>query len=165
MEWADALIWTTLDDVPDAPRDERLRELLHHVHAVQWAYLMIWRHEAVHVPELEDFEGLDGVRSWGREYHRQLPLLLSSLEASELDRPLELPWADQLAEAYGEVHPVLLRQSILQVACHSTYHRGQINTRIRELGGEPPLTDFVAWLWAGRPGPSWPGGRGPEPEL
>ena len=44
----------------------------------------------------------------------------------------------------------------MQVALHSTYHRGQINARIRELGGEPPLTDFIAWVWAGKPQPSWP---------
>ena len=35
------------------------------------------------------------------------------------------------------------------------YHRGQNATRLRELGGEPPLTDFVAWLWKGRPDGKW----------
>jgi hypothetical protein len=27
----------------------------------------------------------------------------------------------------------------------------QVNTRIRELGGTPPLVDFIAWIWAGKP--------------
>ena len=66
---------------------------------------------------------------------------------------MDFPWAEQLMEALGQVHPVDVRQALLQIASHSTYHRGQINTRIRELGGEPPLVDYVAWVWAGMPGP------------
>jgi len=41
------------------------------------------------------------------------------------------------------------------VASHSTYHRGQIATRIREIGGEPPLVDFLYWVWSGKPAPQW----------
>ena len=26
---------------------------------------------------------------------------------------------------------------------------------LRELGGEPPLTDFVAWIWLDRPPADW----------
>jgi uncharacterized damage-inducible protein DinB len=39
---------------------------------------------------------------------------------------------------------------------HSTYHRGQVNARLRELGIEPPLTDYIAWIWFGRPEAEWP---------
>ena len=38
---------------------------------------------------------------------------------------------------------------------HSTYHRGQINTRFRELGGEPAMVDFIAWVWLGKPKSEW----------
>jgi uncharacterized damage-inducible protein DinB len=38
---------------------------------------------------------------------------------------------------------------------HTAYHRGQISTRIREIGGEPPLIDYLYWVWAGRPSPGW----------
>lgn len=34
---------------------------------------------------------------------------------------------------------------------HTTYHRGQLNTKIRELGGEPPLTDFIYWVGLDKP--------------
>jgi uncharacterized damage-inducible protein DinB len=44
---------------------------------------------------------------------------------------------------------------MLQVASHSTYHRGQINTRFRELGGEPAIVDLIAWVWLGKPKASW----------
>jgi uncharacterized damage-inducible protein DinB len=38
---------------------------------------------------------------------------------------------------------------------HSHFHRGQNATRLRELGGEPPTTDYIFWLWKGRPKPVW----------
>jgi uncharacterized damage-inducible protein DinB len=38
---------------------------------------------------------------------------------------------------------------------HSAYHRGQVASQLRELGGEPPLTDFVAWIWLDRPPADW----------
>jgi uncharacterized damage-inducible protein DinB len=44
---------------------------------------------------------------------------------------------------------------MIQVATHSTYHRGQVNARLREVGGEPPLVDYIAWIWFGRPAPEW----------
>ena len=44
----------------------------------------------------------------------------------------------------------------LQVALHSTYHRGQVTARLREVGGEPPLVDYIAWVWLGRPAAEWP---------
>ena len=37
---------------------------------------------------------------------------------------------------------------------HSTYHRGQVNARLREIGAEPPLVDYIAWLWFDRPAPT-----------
>ena len=46
-----------------------------------------------------------------------------------------------------------LAETALQVAMHSTYHRGQVNARLRQIGGEPPLVDFIAWIWFGRPAP------------
>lgn len=33
---------------------------------------------------------------------------------------------------------------------HSTYHRGQIATAVKELGGTPAATDFIAYVWAVR---------------
>jgi uncharacterized damage-inducible protein DinB len=47
-------------------------------------------------------------------------------------------------------------ETILQVALHSIYHRGQVNARLRALGQEPPLVDYIAWIWLGRPDPKWP---------
>ncbi len=47
--------------------------------------------------------------------------------------------------------------SCFQVANHSTYHRGQVNRSLRQLGGEPPLVDYIAWVWFGKPKAEWDG--------
>jgi hypothetical protein len=33
---------------------------------------------------------------------------------------------------------------------------GQNATRLRELGGAPPMTDLIVWYWKGRPLSDWP---------
>ncbi|MGH9902557.1 MAG: DinB family protein, partial [Pyrinomonadaceae bacterium] len=47
-------------------------------------------------------------------------------------------------------------ETALQVVLHGTYHRGQVNARLKEVGGVPPLVDYIAWLWLGRPAAEWP---------
>lgn len=156
MEWADALVWSeALTLTPPARRDPQLRRLLCHVHAVQWAYLQLWREESVEIHEPSEFGDLGEIQSWGRKYYEELQGTLARLDAEALARTVEFPWAEELAGRYGRLHPTSLRRSILQIASHSTYHRGQINTRIRALGGEPPLVDFVAWVWAGGLPAAW----------
>jgi uncharacterized damage-inducible protein DinB len=46
-------------------------------------------------------------------------------------------------------------ECLLQLALHSAHHRGQVAAWLREAGGEPPLTDFIAWVWMRRPAPTW----------
>jgi uncharacterized damage-inducible protein DinB len=49
-----------------------------------------------------------------------------------------------------------LGETMLQIASHSTHHRAQNNSQLRELGAKPPLVDYIAWLWSGRPDAEWP---------
>jgi len=50
-----------------------------------------------------------------------------------------------------ETEPASLAETLFQVPAHSTYHRGQVNALIRNAGGEPPLVDFIVWVWLGKP--------------
>jgi uncharacterized damage-inducible protein DinB len=38
---------------------------------------------------------------------------------------------------------------------HSAHHRAQIATILRQLGGEPKVSDFIVWISKGRPSPCW----------
>jgi uncharacterized damage-inducible protein DinB len=44
------------------------------------------------------------------------------------------------------------------VPMHSQYHRGQVNARLKEVGGVPPNVDYILWVWVGRPVGLWPSG-------
>jgi len=41
--------------------------------------------------------------------------------------------------------------TVVQVVTHSVNHRRRVNTRLRELGCEPPLTEYTVWVWRGKP--------------
>lgn len=156
MAWADASVWTAVLASDEARADPRMRQLLHHIHEVQWVYLKVWRDESLERTEEAAFRDLPSICAWGQAYHGEMAAFSDALASVSLDRPMEFPWAKKVAARWGEVGPVTLSESILQVTAHSTYHRGQVNARLRELGGEPPLVDYVAWLWRHEPAPDWP---------
>ncbi len=145
MQWADAAIWSAVRRL--AGDDSELRDRLKHLHGTQWAFLMIWRSQPV------TFDPPADLQQWARSYYSELAEFVSSVDAPSLDRTVKLPWADRYAKRATE--PTTLGETIIQVASHSTYHRGQVNTRIRELGADPPLVDYIAWLWLGRPPANW----------
>ena len=155
MEWADATLWCSVA-AASAGDDPRIRDLLIHVHTVQWAYLQLWRGETISIPSPETLPDAAAARRWARVYHAQCREYVATVDEGTLDRTIEFPWAEHLVKTFGEVHPTTLRQAMIQVAMHSAHHRGQICTRLREVGGEPPLVDFVAWVWMGMPAAAWP---------
>ncbi len=155
MEWADALTWKVALKLASAQQDPRLLERLHHLHTVQQVYLQVWRGAAMQVRELSAFPDLSSLARGARPFSRELREFEQALAPGGLGREVVFPWAAQVAERLGSAGPAPLGESLLQVALHSSYHRGQIATRLRELGGEPPLTDFIAWVWKQRPDPEW----------
>lgn len=67
-----------------------------------------------------------------------------------------MPWVAEYEAFLGRrFETPTLGETALQVPSHTTYHRGQVNVRLRELGAEPPLVDFIAWIWFGKPAPNW----------
>ena len=157
LEWTDAEIWKTVLEQADLPLDSKLEGWLHHVHTVQHAFLHIWRGEPVELPAAAEFPEPPSLARWGREAHSQIRAALADAEEAELQRELDIPWAAHVEERFGSpIRPVTLEQSVLQITLHTTHHRGQVVARLRELGGEPPLIDFIAWIWSGQPAPDWP---------
>jgi uncharacterized damage-inducible protein DinB len=154
-EWADALVWKSV--LALGREDGELRARLHHLHQVQWAYLHIWRAEQVKPRELSTFPSLPVIRAWAQAYYRELPSYLGAASAAELTREVRFPWADRLVQRFAKAEPATWVETVLQVSLHSGYHRGQVALRLREVGVEPPLTDFIAWIWGGRPEADWGG--------
>jgi uncharacterized damage-inducible protein DinB len=157
MEWADARVWAA---VPASVMDDlRLRELLLHTHTVQHAFLTMWTRGDLQsvFKETESLLSLRDVREWARSYYTRAEALVGGATVKDLGTAVDLPWAGQVAEYLGHPpEPTSLAETVVQVTSHSTYHRGQVNARLRELGVTPPAVDYIAWLWGGRPAAAWP---------
>jgi uncharacterized damage-inducible protein DinB len=156
MEWADSTVWRTALTVNCM--DEELRRLLLHVHVVQRAFLHIWTGRPVTEAfrTAEDFASLAALRDWAMTYYGQAHAFLATVDEAHLSNRVELPWSGQLTAHLGRVpEATSLADTLFQVTSHSTYHRGQINTRLRLLAVEPPLVDYIAWAWFGRPPAAW----------
>ena len=158
MEWADASVWRAVLAHAPALRDARLGDLLLHIHTVQRAFLHVWTDQPVSLPSRDDFPDLVSIQHWGHPVYAAGHRFLESIDDRVLGRAVIMPWAAQLAAPLGrEPNEPTLAETIFQVTSHSTYHRGQVNARLREIGGEPALVDFIAWVWFGKPAPDWQG--------
>jgi len=149
MEWSDALMWKAAGHTPEALDDTRLRETIYHLHEVQHAFLSVWRGMPARPPSLAQFPNMAAFQVWMRGYYEQANAFIASLDEEAMNRPVILPWADKNAAV------PTLRETLLQVVMHSTHHRGQVSFRLRDLGGQPPLVDFIQWLWLGKPAADW----------
>ncbi|MCI0491051.1 MAG: DinB family protein [Blastocatellia bacterium] len=156
MEWADASVWTSVLASENGSADGKLREYLYHLHMVQRAFLRLWRDELRDTP-YPTFEDAESLMDWARAYYGEVFAHLETLGDEKLSEPMPLPWASMIEEQLGRPpEPTTIGETALQVVLHSLYHRGQINARLREAGGEPPLVDYIAWVWSGRPAADWP---------
>jgi len=157
MEWADAIVWRAVLSSQEARDDERIRMWLYHVHMVQHALLHVWRDEALKFRDPAEFPDLAALAAWGREGHREIQAFLASTEPASLDRRVHLPWAPEVEKMLGRaISDVTLAQTVTQVVLHTTHHRGQVNARLRTLGGEPQYVDYIVWVWQGQPAAEWP---------
>lgn len=156
MEWADSVVFSAIQGKSQAEEDDVLLKRLRHIHLVQKAFFDVWLHQPINPHATDLFNALE-LAGFAKSLHREIQEFQNTLSAGDLDRVIHLPWSQQVSSNLGfEIANPSLGQTLLQVAAHSSYHRGQVNSRLRELGIEPPMTDFTAWVWARRPSPAWP---------
>jgi uncharacterized damage-inducible protein DinB len=149
--WADAEHWAAVAAHLAARDDHAIRSRLHHIAIVQRAFL--WgvgdRQAPFAFTNPEDFATLDDLKQYSREHHDRLQVFMATVSDARLGETVDIPWFKD--------PPLSLRveEALMQGAMHSHYHRGQNATRLREVGGEPPMTDLIVWYWKGRPAPAW----------
>jgi len=116
----------------------------------------MWRGEPRETP-YPTFADAESLMEWGRSYYREALAHLATLTEEKAAEPLQITWASMVERQLGRPpETTSIAESELQVVLHSMYHRGQINARLRELGGEPLLVDYIAWIWLGKPAAEWP---------
>jgi uncharacterized damage-inducible protein DinB len=156
MAWADALVLSTITGRTEAERDGHILDKLRHLHMVQSVFLDVWRGEPFD-PRVADGLDLRALAALAHDVHSGSMRFLDSLTPEALGRVVNLPWSKTATEKLGfEVADHSLAETLVQVPEHSAYHRGQLAARLRELGVDPPMTDYIAWIWRHKPEPSWP---------
>lgn len=149
--WASAEHWRAILATAAAAADPALHNRLHHITQVQQYFLWVARgaRAPISPSKASDFATLADLSVAARRADADALVFVESMDEALIDVPVAIPWFKNppLTLALG--------QALLQASMHSHYHRGQNATRLRELGGEPPLTDLIVWYWKGRPAPRW----------
>jgi uncharacterized damage-inducible protein DinB len=118
-----------------------VHKVLVHCMAVQWMWLCRFRGEGPQ--RLED----------EREYPHRMdveqrwPLVHSALidfVGHQSQQALQQPVSYR--DTRGETHTIALRDMILHLIDHGSYHRGQINTLIKKAGGTPQPISYRLWV-------------------
>jgi uncharacterized damage-inducible protein DinB len=150
QEWADAEHWRALEGHATALADRAIRARLHHIHLVQSAFLWVVgpRTSQVAITKVEDYPDMANLKAFARKVHKDLAAMRGGMGEARLEETIEVPW-------FQPPLRISVRHALMQAAMHSHHHRGQNATRLRELGGVPPGTDFIEWLRQGQPTARW----------
>jgi uncharacterized damage-inducible protein DinB len=145
--WADTEHWRAIRETAAAREDKAIRDRLHHIHQVQQFF--IWavggRPGRPSPTTADQFPSFDALESYARESHGAIVSFRDAVPDTRLGDSIAIPWFKDPPLTLTVV------EALAQMASHSHYHRGQNATRLRELGGTPPLTDLIVWYWKGRP--------------
>jgi uncharacterized damage-inducible protein DinB len=148
--WADAEHWRAFEAHPAALEDKAIRERLLHIHMVQHAFLWVVSPQRPEfaIKKLEDFPSMAELKTYAQQGLAEMRALLNGTDQGCIEEVIEVPW-------FNPPLKLSRRHALTQAAMHSHYHRGQNATRLRELGGVPPTTDFIIWLRKGQPAAQW----------
>jgi uncharacterized damage-inducible protein DinB len=118
-----------------------VRSTLVHVAWAEWVWLRRWLGESPRTRWDEaEFPTLEALRARWSEVEREQWAFVAGLGADALDEVIAY------VNARGEEWRYPLWQMLLHVVNHGTYHRGQTVTLLRQLGAQPPLTDFLYYI-------------------
>lgn len=149
--WADAQHWRLIAGFDRARDDQTIRTRLHHIHVVQHAFRWITgdRQSPLPFTKAEAFPTFEALREYARSYHASVEPWLASLTDDRLATSIDIPFFEDPPLT------ITVAEALTQCALHSQHHRGQNAARLRELGGSPENTDYIIWLWKGRPASTW----------
>jgi uncharacterized damage-inducible protein DinB len=145
--WANASLLRAISRHAAAVTDDDLRRLTHHIILANRFWFAAVRGRPFDVgAESAVPTTLAGVIDQFRETHGAELTWLDDLSERALERVVE--------SSYFPGRRISVAEAMMQVCLHSHGHRAQAATRLRGLGGAPPVMDYVTWL-ADRPVADW----------
>ncbi|MBZ5694101.1 MAG: DinB family protein [Acidobacteriia bacterium] len=117
-----------------------VRDTLVHIMGAEWIWLERWHGRVpAGLPAARDFPDIESVRRRWAEVERDLTDFIASLTPEDLQRTI------QFKTLAGVPISQALWPCLQHLANHSTYHRGQIATLLRQLGAKPVSTDLIGF--------------------
>jgi uncharacterized damage-inducible protein DinB len=118
-----------------------VRNTLVHILAAEWVWLRRWQGTSPRAfLEPQEFPDLAALRRRWHEIECEQTGFVNSVSDAALAQVLSY------TNMQGEVWRYPLRQMMQHVVNHSTYHRGQVATLMRQLGAQSFPTDFLAFF-------------------
>ena len=137
--WADGAILSAVRGQAGAGEDEALRKGLHHIALVERGFLALFLERPFDFQkEMQPPASLDELEERFREAHAEQAAFVAGLTEADLERAIKPPWFPGLG--------LPLADALMQVVMHSQGHRAQCAARLRALGGNPPMTDYIVWV-------------------
>ncbi len=138
MRWADTRAREALRDTPGA-LVERALELYSHVLGAEHIWLARLRQEKATVAVWPRLSVNEAGRLAG-ELHAGFDAFLAALGPGDLDRDVAY------TNSAGQEFTSRVEDILVHVAMHGSYHRGQVALLIRDGGGTPAPTDYIAYV-------------------
>jgi uncharacterized damage-inducible protein DinB len=147
-EWANALILEAIHSLTNDRYTEDLRssfpsirDTLAHLVAVEWVWLQRWKGESPRaVPEWAIDASAKSLEAKLHEIEGERRAFIDGLSEADLQRPVAY------TNFKGERWEYPLGELLTHLANHSTYHRGQLTTMLRQVGAKPASTDLLLFL-------------------
>lgn len=115
-----------------------VRDTLAHIYGAEWIWLERFQGRSPSsLPETNQFSDFSSLQKTWLEHEARLLAFVRGLTQADLDRVMEYKTLN-----YG-VYSNPLWQSMQHLVNHGSYHRGQVTTLLRQLGGKPILTDLM----------------------
>jgi uncharacterized damage-inducible protein DinB len=135
--WANSRVFEAVSTLTEE-QFTNVRETLAHIAGVEWIWLQ--RVNGINptaTPDWVDNPTRDSLRAHLGQIEAEWRSFVDALTDADLPRPIEYV---RLAGERGTRQLIHLLQHVVN---HSTYHRGQVATRMRQAGGTPLETDFL----------------------
>ena len=112
-----------------------------HLYGADWVWLERWQGRSPRaLPTGQDASTLDAIARMWREVQQKQMDFVEALAPERMARPLSY------VNFKGETFSYPLGETLVHVANHGTYHRGQVATLLRQLGKTPASTDYLRYL-------------------
>jgi uncharacterized damage-inducible protein DinB len=149
-DWANERMVTAIEALTDEQRTQPIAssfpsilETFTHIAFAEWLWLRRWMGESPTSPPVGT--SFDEVLNRLRSVAAERRAYLDTLADGALTAPLSY------RSLKGDDFTGILGDLLVHCANHSTYHRGQLVTMLRQVGTKPPGTDFTEFTRAPAP--------------